>query len=398
MKALEDLKMKPQIKFFILLTVLSLVPTGYAQAQQLAKIPSNFNTSIWARPTEVPPETNSPRTFGELPVPCSFSHLRHDDPISKPGEFGQSPLNVFFGNTLTNANSDYQSLRSDGDGTCFGGPLNRTAYFMPSMLNAQGKVVLPDFIDVYYRGTAATQPFPRGLKMLFGHDTNNTSYVWDIRSPRYVWSYSGGLGQWWGSLNPSNSGPTRWETIQPNSYPTWIWGTGYHQMAVRAVSAPCWDGKNLDSADHRSHLAYKVNSGSGVMTCPTSYPVEIPEVTVTVSYRNNGLADVLGWYLSSDKFGGKNDAPGTNWYIGMIPAWDDDVMAAWTSFVLNGIRYGAFGKIDATRILEKPPTTKNFPPTSGSNVRPYFLWSLHTSNFPFNLPDADNNIVDVPNN
>lgn len=36
----------------------------------------------------------------------------------------------------------------------------------------------------------------------------------------------------------------------------------------------CWDGVNLDSADHKSHMAYPVdNYNSG--TCPSSHPVHL---------------------------------------------------------------------------------------------------------------------------
>ncbi|KAK3385459.1 hypothetical protein B0H63DRAFT_494454 [Podospora didyma] len=41
----------------------------------------------------------------------------------------------------------------------------------------------------------------------------------------------------------------------------------------------CWDGKNLDSPDHQSHVAYPVNgtTESGA-PCPASHPVVIPQV------------------------------------------------------------------------------------------------------------------------
>ncbi|VBB86879.1 Putative protein of unknown function [Podospora comata] len=35
----------------------------------------------------------------------------------------------------------------------------------------------------------------------------------------------------------------------------------------------CWDGKNTDSPDHQSHVAYPVNRN-----CPSTHPIKIPEV------------------------------------------------------------------------------------------------------------------------
>ena len=44
---------------------------------------------------------------------------------------------------------------------------------------------------------------------------------------------------------------------------------------------PCWDGKNLDSDDHQSHMFNTVNSEYFVNApaCPASHPVRVPQVT-----------------------------------------------------------------------------------------------------------------------
>lgn len=51
----------------------------------------------------------------------------------------------------------------------------------------------------------------------------------------------------------------------------------------------CWDGKNLDSPDHKSHVAYPTNgpalfSGTGTGgNCPSTHPVKIPQLMLEVS-------------------------------------------------------------------------------------------------------------------
>ena len=40
----------------------------------------------------------------------------------------------------------------------------------------------------------------------------------------------------------------------------------------------CWDGRRLDSADHKSHMAYATRSG-----CPSTHPVEVPQITQTTA-------------------------------------------------------------------------------------------------------------------
>jgi hypothetical protein len=88
---------------------------------------------------------------GKLRFLCIESHLGYNDPIVYPSQPGAAHLHQFFGNTLTNAYSDYSSLRTTGSGTCQGGPINRTAYWYPAMIRPQNnKVVKPSYVEMYY--------------------------------------------------------------------------------------------------------------------------------------------------------------------------------------------------------------------------------------------------------
>ena len=52
----------------------------------------------------------------------------------------------------------------------------------------------------------------------------------------------------------------------------------------------CWDGKNLDSPDHASHVAYSTDglvlSGDG---CPASHPVRIPQLMYEMNWDTVGF-------------------------------------------------------------------------------------------------------------
>ncbi len=88
---------------------------------------------------------------GKLRFLCLFSHLSYNDPILYPGVLSPTHLHLFFGNTLTDQNSTYASLRAAGGGTCQGGPLNRTGYWMPAMIDsALSKVRIPVDFQWYY--------------------------------------------------------------------------------------------------------------------------------------------------------------------------------------------------------------------------------------------------------
>lgn len=52
----------------------------------------------------------------------------------------------------------------------------------------------------------------------------------------------------------------------------------------------CWDGKNLDSPDHQSHVAYP----SG-MSCPATHPVSIPQVFYETYWDTTPFNDQSIW-------------------------------------------------------------------------------------------------------
>ncbi len=51
--------------------------------------------------------------------------------------------------------------------------------------------------------------------------------------------------------------------------------------------ADCWDGKNLDSPNHKDHVTNGANN-----TCPPSHPVRIPAVTLSIYFPTAGGTDM----------------------------------------------------------------------------------------------------------
>ena len=70
----------------------------------------------------------------------------------------------------------------------------------------------------------------------------------------------------------------------------------------------CWNGKDLDSADHQSHMAYSIRGA-----CPAGYPVAVPALTVHVKYAIAGgvgvsLASGPAYTAHADFFNAWNQA------------------------------------------------------------------------------------------
>ena len=139
------------------------------------------------------PGSAAPDVVGAFRFICSAGQVLPDDPIVYPGQPGKSHLHQFYGNEAANAFSSYASLRNGGHSTCNRGPFaaNRSAYWMPAMLDGSGNVVKPEFVSIYYKRRPADDPkcslssgdhraegncvpIPNGIKFIFGYDMLNS--------------------------------------------------------------------------------------------------------------------------------------------------------------------------------------------------------------------------------
>jgi hypothetical protein len=191
---------------------------------------------------------------------CRYSHQAPDDPIVFPGQPGLSHQHTFVGNRTTNAFSSFGSLRSGGT-TCLRQD-DTAAYWVPALYQGSTQV-LPVAATVYYRrGTVASvTPFPNNLRVIAG-DAKATS-----PQGMRVTFWSCGIAS---GVDRSAEVPTC-----PNTRGSFL------RLHIRFPE--CWDGRRLDSADHRSHMAYAVRG-----TCPSTHPVEVPQITQIYRYPSRG--------------------------------------------------------------------------------------------------------------
>ena len=186
-------------------------------------------------------------------VECNFVRHLVADPIVYPGQPGAGHLHDFFGNTTTDAHSTYASLLA-GDSSC--GLANDTgAYWVPAASGAGG-LLDPRDADFYYRvvtDPARLQPFPAGLRIIAGdgHATSGQSkkvVYWDCEN---------------GGDDTNRTAPVDC-------------GRGIVSAHVRFPD--CWNGVGLDSADHKSHMAYSVSGPGAYQICPSTHPVPVPRL------------------------------------------------------------------------------------------------------------------------
>jgi hypothetical protein len=208
---------------------------------------------------------------------CYYTHTNQDDAIVFPGQVGASPhLHDYVSNPNANANSTAASLRA-GTTNCVNN-LDFASYWAPTLFNGSTPIH-PNSDTIYYlsNGKSNVQPYPFGLKELAGNP--------DATSPSQAQNIL------WGC---STSAPTL--SYAPNC-------PSGNELHVRVDFADCWDGKNLDSPNHRTHVAYSSNG-----TCPSGYPVPIPMLSILFKYSfNNGSvlktsAGLGTWSMHADFF------------------------------------------------------------------------------------------------
>jgi hypothetical protein len=189
---------------------------------------------------------------------CYFSHISPDDPIVYPRQPGVSHSHTFFGATTTNASSTIASLR--GSPTTCRRAGDTAAYWVPTLF-ADGAPVKPTKGSAYFVLHAREMhAFPAGLKIVAGDAHARTPQSLEVT----YWSCSMLEG-------------TRWQTPRPCPTPRRSDRPSLLQLDV--IFPDCWDGRHLDSADHKSHMAY-----SRKYTCPPSHPVKVPRLRFIVTY------------------------------------------------------------------------------------------------------------------
>jgi hypothetical protein len=262
----------------------------------------------WSTPrVQAATSTTAAADIGAFRLGCFYSHMNFDDPIVYPGQTGVSHLHVFFGNTDVNAASTSDSIASSGNSTCSGGTLNRSAYWVPAMVDAtDGTPITPSAILVYYKtGYGGVTPasvvaVPAGLHMIAGSAKATTASTDGVGRFSCV---GGNVGVGW-----QNSIPTTCN--QGNSL-------------IMEVNFPqCWDGANLDSPDHKSHMSYPTGTG-----CPSAYPVALPAISYEVYYDLSAvnLAHMVNWRLSSDNYAATSPA-GYSAHGDYMYGWDKATM------------------------------------------------------------------------
>ena len=208
-------------------------------------------------------------------IGCGFSHM------SRTTTRSRSPASRAR-RTTTPSSATGPSTRSPPPASLVGGASScedigdSSAYWVPTLF-AGGRALRPLVGVGYYvrRTPGPYAAFPPGLVMIAGNRT---------RSGHSRSRSSAGAA--------AASAPRPGRPSVPNCPPD-------RALHLRATFPGCWNGRDLDSADHKRHMAY-ASSGR----CPRTHPVAVPSLVLIFLYPETEQRRLL---QASGRFGAHAD-------------------------------------------------------------------------------------------
>ena len=257
---------------------------------------------------------------GDFRTFCKISHYGYDDPLvnQTPGTPNRSHLHTFWGNTDTNYNTDItvSPQTTGGNSTCRGGTLNRSRYWVPTMIDTRtGAVVQATGVHQYYKRSNITLGsdinfIPTNLRMVSGISTSTTYQ--GVSRLHFSCFDSGGTG-------------TDYTNLVSASFGTCVAGlemwmvVGYGQCLSTTLGVP-----DVDSSNHRDH---HTDPSGGV--CPGSHPYGIPGISSNVIFTvPTPASDIKYWRLASDTYTGPG---GYSIHGDFAMGWDTNLHKSWVN-------------------------------------------------------------------
>ncbi|KAF1999557.1 hypothetical protein P154DRAFT_493178 [Amniculicola lignicola CBS 123094] len=223
---------------------------------------------------------------------CSQLVVERADPLVTPGMAPSPHMHQIVGGNSFNITMSPKSLDPVTDSSCtsctfsedfsnywtasvyFKSPENGSYKRVPQMANGRldgGKLEQDGGLTVYYMrafsGTnkKTTQMKP-GFRMMTGDPSLRKKGKVTGICHRCMGNGEGGA--------PCDSRDT-------SEFPAKICPNG---IRATIIFPSCWDGVNLDSPDHMSHVTYSGGTGLAGDKCPSTHPVRIPQVMYEIMY------------------------------------------------------------------------------------------------------------------
>ena len=239
------------------------------------------------------------------------------DPIVSPGAVAGHTHTVNGGSNFS-PSSTFDDMRASECSSCMV-KQDMSAYWTPQLYfqYANGSFRSVEQVGgglVYYllrdhsSDASAIQAFPDGMRILTGSMTKRSYNSSSLMAQAIGWNCLGSAGV---------NGETRIPTLPEYNCPNGLRGE------IRFPS--CWNGKDVDSTDHFSHMAYS-DGESG--PCPTTHPVRVVTLFYEVMWSVDPLNDIRSQALNPDQpfVLAMGDATGLGYHGDFFDGWDKTVL------------------------------------------------------------------------
>ncbi|KAL2869421.1 DUF1996 domain-containing protein [Aspergillus lucknowensis] len=263
-----------------------------------------------------PPKTNITITdkfsFTCLPLTTQLS-----DPIVSPGR-PSTHTHVVTGGTGFQQSMSLETARSANETTCEVA-MDRSNYWIPALYHANAtrdggfEMIGYEWSAVYYldrvcnytaggmeagcRDGAYPLAPPAGLRVVAG-DAKLQTYNDSDFSQRAI-----------SHMCLQQNGTSKETKHLPR--------TGCSKLRSQVFFPSCWDGKNLDSPDHKSHMAYPATGDYNKGVCPKTHPIAIFSIFVEFLFNTKPFPDYENWVYST------GDRTGYGLHGDFINGWTD---------------------------------------------------------------------------
>jgi hypothetical protein len=308
---------------------------------------------------------------------CSQLTVDRVDPIVNPGMRYTPHLHQIVGGNSFNITMDPAGHDLAGQSTCtscsfkedFSNYWTAFMFFknkngeykrVPQVGNGgpQGKLINDGGLDLYYIPSGKVTAFKQGFRMIAGDAANTNDR----------------------SVSASNICHRCWTSPNENTFVGGAPCTGSDTVAIPSdpkckmirqtiIFPHCWDGVNLDSPNHKSHVAYSGAGGgaSGGGNCPASHPVKLPQIMYELMWNVTEFSDKANWPSSGAPFMYSMNLGGSAAHGDYVFGWKDQTLQKAMDNRCNlnrdctaaGIHYQAPEQYNACKIKQFSPEEVN---------------------------------------
>jgi len=233
---------------------------------------------------------------GIFTVNCVPLSIQRSDPIIQPGTAGAHVPSIIGGNAFQRTMGFNDGLKANST-TC-DKAIDHSNYWVPALYHQRPdnmwELVPWRGAAVYYLlrtcdyapnrrncdNTPVPLAFPYGFRMVAGDPLRRTQNDSDLSQKAVSIVCLGAGGDFKG-------------------FPTHRCDT----MRAQVFFPSCWDGKNLDTPDHKSHVAYPGVGDYNTGVCPESHPTALFSIFFEFFFETNNITDLKFAFANGDSTG-----------------------------------------------------------------------------------------------